>query len=115
MKKHNTFWVLCAVGIILLLPWLAVTFAPGDAGMAICFILFYAVNPAFSIFEGVYAGKDIRQSWSLTVITPALFLIGTWIFFDMGEPAFILYSGVYLLIGVVAMLTSAFARKKALQ
>jgi hypothetical protein len=37
-----------------------------------------------------------------------LFLIGTWIFFDMEETAFILYAAVYLALGIAAM----FIRKK---
>ena len=40
------------------------------------------------------------------------FLIGTWIFFDMGETAFILYAAAYLALGIAAMLISVFIRKK---
>ena len=41
-----------------------------------------------------------------------LFLAGSWLFFEMGEPAFWLYGGCYLLIGTVVMLISAFVMKK---
>jgi len=37
-------------------PWLAVTFV-GSAGMTVCFILFFAINPVFSVICGVAAGK----------------------------------------------------------
>ncbi len=57
-------------------------------------------------------GKDVKHLWSLPVISAVLFLIGTWIFFDMGETAFILYAAVYLVIGIMAMLISMFIRKK---
>lgn len=97
---------------MLAFPWLAVTFVKGDAGMAVCFLLFFAVNPLYSVLIGAFAGKDVKHLWSLPVISAVLFLIGTWIFFDMGETAFILYAAVYLIIGIMAMLISMFIRKK---
>ena len=33
-----------------------------------------------------------------------------WIFFDMGETAFILYAAVYLILGILGMLVSRFIR-----
>lgn len=55
----------------------------------------------------------MKHLWSLPIVSAALFLIGTWIFFDMGEMAFILYAVVYLVLGIVAMLISMIIRKKA--
>ena len=80
--------------------------------MAACFILFFAVNPLFSMVSGVFAGKDIKRLWPLPIITAGLFLMGTWLFFEMGETAFLLYCGCYLMIGIVAMLISAFVNKR---
>ena len=34
---------------MLMFPWLAVAFVKGDAGMAVCFLLFFAVNPLYSV------------------------------------------------------------------
>ncbi len=112
MKKNIILWVAASIAVMLALPWLAVAFVKGDAGMAVCFLLFFAVNPLYSVLIGAFAGKDIRHLWSLPVISAALFLIGAWIFFDMGETAFILYAAVYLVIGIMAMLISMFVRKK---
>ena len=100
------------MAVMLVLPWFAVTFVNGDAGMVVCFLLFFAVNPIYSVIIGVFAGKDIRHLWSLPVISAVLFLIGTWIFFDMGETAFILYMVAYLALGIAVMLISMFIRKK---
>ena len=97
---------------MLLLPWLTVTFVQSDAGMAICFILFFAINPLYSAVCGVWSGKDIKQLWTLPVITAGLFLTGVWVFFDAGEPAFLLYCGCYLIIGIIAMLIRAFIERK---
>ena len=54
----------------------------------------------------------MKHLWSLPVISAVLFLIGTWIFFDMGEMAFVLYAAVYLALGIVTMLISMIIRKK---
>ena len=43
-----------------------------------------------------------------------LYLAGVWLFFEMGEPAFLLYGGCYLVAGVVAMLGSAFVKHRKL-
>lgn len=36
-----------------------------------------------------------------------LFLLGAWIFFEPGEGTFVIYAGVYLVIGMVSMLFSS--------
>ncbi|MBE6765238.1 MAG: hypothetical protein E7546_05095 [Ruminococcaceae bacterium] len=105
------YWTVSATIIMLGLPWLIVTFA-GSSGMAICFILFFAVNPLFSAVCGAFAGKNIKQLWALPIIAAGLFLTGVWLFFELGEPAFLLYCGCYLIIGISSMLASAFINKK---
>ncbi len=112
MKENIILWLAASAVVMLAFPWLAVTFVKGDAGMAVFFLLFFAVNPLYSVLIGAFAGKDIRHLWSLPIISAALFLMGTWIFFDMGETAFILYAAVYLALGIVAMLISTLIRKK---
>lgn len=110
MKKFIV-WTILAILLMIGCPWLAVEFA-GSAGMAVCFILFFAINPVFSAVCGIFAGKNIKQLWILPIIIAVLFLAGTWLFFDMSETAFLLYAGCYLIIGVIAMLISAFVYKK---
>ena len=112
MKKSIILWLTVSAVVMLALPWIAVTFVKSDAGMAVCFLLFFAVNPLYSIVIGAFAGKDIQHIWSLPVISSVLFLFGTWLFFDMRETAFILYASVYLVLGITAMLISMFIRKK---
>ena len=110
MKKMIP-WIIASAVIMLVFPWLAVTFVKSDGGMAVCFILFFALNPIYAIFAGAQAGKDVKRFWALPMITAILFLAGTWLHFDMGEPAFFLYALIYLLLGAAAMLLSAFIRK----
>ncbi len=112
MKKNIILWVAASAVVMLAFPWFAVSFVKGDAGMAVCFLLFFAVNPFYSVLTGAFAGKDVKHLWSFPIVSAMLFLIGTWIFFDMGETAFILYAAVYLALGIAAMLISMLIRKK---
>ena len=98
-------WIIATAVIMLLFPWLTVTFIKVDGGMAVCFILFFAVNP---ICAGAYAGKDIKKLWGLPILTALFFLVGIWLFFGMGEKVFILYALVYLFLGIVVELISMF-------
>jgi hypothetical protein len=105
--KKTVFWLAASAFVMIALPWIAVTLVKGDAGMAACFALFFAVNPVFSILMGAAAGKKIRELWFFPFIPAILFLAGTWIFFARDEPAFLLYAGIYLAMGLVSMLISS--------
>ena len=96
--------------VMLGLPWLAVTFLRGDAGMAACFALFFAVDPLLAASMGVLAG--LRREWGWPVATAAAFVLGAWLVFSMGETAFLLYAGFYLAIGVAAMALTSLIRKR---
>lgn len=100
MKRWLWQWIVIAAAT-LLLPWLAVTFAPGDAGMAACFLLFFGVNPLLALAMGVIAGR--QKAWWQPVAAAGMFLLGAWLNFEMGETAFLLYAGAYLAIGLAAM------------
>ena len=107
MKTKLIGWLIGSAAVMLLLLWAAVAFVPGDAGMAVALLLFFTIDPIYSIVLGGFAGKHIKELWSLPVMAAALFLLGTWIFFDPGEGAFVIYAGVYLVIGMVSMLFSS--------
>lgn len=104
MVKRNAVCALIAALVALLLPWLAVTLVRGDGGMAVCFLLFFAVNPVTAILLGVFSGRNIRGAWFQPLLFAALFLLGTWVFFTMAETAFVRYAVIYLLLGYAAML-----------
>ena len=94
----------------LLVPWVAVAFL-ADAGLAVCLIQFYVLEPAVSAWVGWRAGEDSGRMWCLPLASACFFLLGTWLQFEMGEPAFLLYAGVYLLLGAAAMIISALLTK----
>ena len=107
MKRH----VLPAAAILLitlLLPWLVVTFVPGDTGMAACLLLFFSVNPLLAIGVGIAA-----RQWWWPVIVAGMFLVGAWLLFAPGETAFLLYAGIYLALGWAAMAMKRLIRKSS--
>ena len=110
MRKMLLTTILLSAFIMIGVPWLTVLFA-GTAGMAICFILFYSINPLVAVFTGLFAGKFIRRLWFVPFIPAILFLLGAWIFFTVSEIAFILYAIVYLLLGLAAMAVTALIKK----
>jgi len=104
-------YILAAGALMIGCPWLVVTYA-GSAGMVVCLFLFFGANPLFCGLCGFCAGKDIRRLWYIPLVTALLFLAGAWLFFEMGEPAFVLYGLVYLVIGTLAMLMSGFLKSR---
>lgn len=114
MKKLGK-GLLAAALVMLVLPWLAVTFVRGDAGMAACFVLFFAINPVFSIVLGAFSGRDPKSLWILPPASALLFLAGVWLLFDLGETAFLLYAAAYLILGLAAMLIAAWIQRKKTQ
>ncbi len=105
--EKKLFWPLSAALVMIGLPWLAVTFMKGDAGMAVCFLLFFALDPVFSLLCGAFAGRKISKRWYLPLLPAVFFLAGCWLFFARDEKLFLLYAAVYLGLGVLAMLCSA--------
>ena len=95
--------LMACLGVYLLLPGLAVWFAPGDAGMALCFLLFFAVNPITAAVMGTAAGLRPARRWYFPILGPVVFLFSAWGLFSFAEPAFLWYSGGYLIIGLAAM------------
>jgi len=101
---HPSFiWTAASVVLLVGLPFFMITFVRSDAGMAACFLLFYAIDPVFAIAAGMFAGKDPRRLWFLPILTPILFLAGTWLCFEPLDPAFTTYALMYLLLGGTTM------------
>ena len=78
MKNNFILWVIISLIVMLALPWLAVSFVKDDAGMAVCFILFFAINPIYSVILGVFAGKKYKKvmgnACHFSSIIPAWFM-----------------------------------------
>lgn len=100
-------WLAGSAAVMLLLPWAAVTFVNSNAGMAVTLLLFFVIDPIYAVVSGVFAGRNIKSLRSVPFIVAILFLLGAWIFFDIGKGAFVIYAGVYLVIGIVSMFISS--------
>lgn len=95
-----------------ILPFMVAKLASECAGMAMCMILFLVINPIYSIILGIAAGRCIRALWNLPFISAVAFLAGTWLFFDIREPWFIVYAAVYLSLDTAAMLITYYIKRK---
>ena len=104
MGKKLLLGIMSCVVVLFFLPLASVLFVSEDAGMIICLILFYVVNPLFSIGNGIFSGRSARELWSLPGLTAIIFLLSTGLLFEKDEMAFLLYAGIYLGIGYVTML-----------
>lgn len=103
MLKKNLSMLGTLLGIFLLLPFLAVHFAPEGTGMSICFLLFWAVDPVTCISTGWFSGRRPKLRWYFIPLPALLFLTGAWIFFEV-DTAFLLYTLAYLLLTILATL-----------
>lgn len=99
-----------AIVIMLVLPFIVVKTVPADAGMAVCFLLFFAANPVVTCVVGIFSGKNIKKNWYLVFVLPIIFLLSSMIIFAI-DPAFLMYATVYLILGVVAMTVTAIIKK----
>lgn len=109
--KRNVAWVVLSAVFLFIPPFLTARFA-GTSGMALCFVMFYAVNPIFFAAEGIACGKNIKKHWFLPLVSALIYLFSMWLMFDAGETDFILYAGIYLSIGTVMMLIASLGRRK---
>lgn len=107
MKIKFFGWLIGSAAVMLLLPWAAVTFVKSNSGMAVTLLLFFVIDPIYVLIAGAFAGRNIKGLWSVPVIVAIQFLLGTWIFFDMGKGAFVIYAGIYLVIGIASMFLSS--------
>ena len=104
--KKSIKWVILSFIVLFILPFLAAKFA-GSSGMALCYIMFFAVNPIFFIAEGIAAGNCIKKYWFMPLDSALIYILSMWIVFDMGESAFLLYAGTYFAIGTIVMLITS--------
>lgn len=83
--------------------------------MAVCFLLFFAVNPITAVIVGMFSGRNIKASWFQPILLAVLFLLGTWMFFDIGELAFVFYAVGYFVISMVSMFLSSWLSARGQQ
>lgn len=105
-------WIGITLAVMFILPFAVAKLASECLGMALCMMLFFVIDPSYSIILGIVAGRNIKALWNLPLISAVAFLAGTWLFFDIHEPWFIVYATTYLCIGVIAMLITNYIKRK---
>lgn len=99
--------------LVLFLPlFLAVQFASASAGMAVCLLLFYVVNPVFSVVLGIYSGLNIKKLCYMPSFFSFLYILSVYIVLDTKDSAFLFYAGAYFLFGTTAMLFTFLIKHK---
>lgn len=108
-NKKYVYWLCVTAVIMVVLPFAVARLASECSGMALCMMLFFIINPVYSVILGLNCGKNIRRMWSLPLISSITFLAGTWLFFDIREVWFLVYAAIYLLLGWIAMFIRKYA------
>ena len=108
MKKLLVFSLISAL-LMIGAPPIALVFDGLDA-IGMIFILFFAINPIYSLIIGIFTGKSLKKLWPLPIISASLFLIGVFVALKSFDPAFLLYGAIYLLIGVFSALATAYLK-----
>ena len=67
-------WGATSVVLVCVLPWLTLLLDFGT-GMVMFVLFFFAVDPTYSVFLGIFAGKDLRHRWILPFLAPTLLLL----------------------------------------
>lgn len=107
-NKRLIKWIGITLAVMFILPFAVAKLASECAGMALCMMLFFVINPIYSIIIGSVAGRNIKKLWNLPLISSVAFLAGAWLFFDIHELWFIVYAAIYLVIGYIGMAISQY-------
>lgn len=113
VKKKSCIAIVTMLVVMLILPLIAVRIVSSDAGMALCFILFFAVNPLVVISLSVMAGTELRKLWWVPLLAAVVFpLFFGIVVMELVTDLFI-YSALYLAVGLLAMIGMHFGIKVA--
>lgn len=99
-----------SIGLMLVLPFVIVKTVPADAGMAACFMLFFAINPVASCLCGIFLGKNIKKNWYCVLVLPIIFFLSSLIIFSF-DMAFTIYAIAYLVLSSVCMIITGIVKK----
>ena len=113
VKKKSCIAIVTMLIVMFILPLIAVRIVSSDAGMALCFILFFAVNPLMVIALSVMAGTELRKLWWIPLLAAVLFPVFFGIVVKELLIDLFIYSALYLAVGLLAMIGTHFGIKVA--
>ena len=114
MKKKEWLWILLSILVMIGLPYFVLRFVPSDSAMMATILLFFAVDPLFSIFTGILAAERKGWIWLLPLLNVLFYCGGVWFWFEFDEPDFLIYASLYLILGYGSLLINYYIvhRKK---
>ena len=104
MKKKEWRWIIYSIVVMILFPYCILRFVPSDAAMIATILLFFLVDPLFSIMTGIAAGYRKGLNWLLPLLNVIFYCGGVWFWFDYNEPDFLTYATLYLILGYASLL-----------
>lgn len=111
VKKKICIAIVTMLVVMFILPLIAVHIVSSDAGMALCFILFFAVNPLMVIALSIMAGTELRKLWWIPLLAAVLFPVFFGIVVKELLIDLFIYSALYLAVGLLAMIGTHFGIK----
>ncbi len=112
-KRKIIISLLSIVVIMFLLPLLCSTVMNSRSASGLVFLMLFCINPVFLIDIGITAGTELKKLWFLPVLTAFLFPFLFWLAIWDIETDILIYSAIYLVVGLLAMfITSVISKKK---
>lgn len=71
MESRNVIitWIAVTVAVMFAFSFAVARLASECSGMALCMIMFFIVNPIYSVILGFRCGRNIRQMWNLPLVS----------------------------------------------
>lgn len=97
--------------VMLVFPLLVINFAEARDALGWVIILFLGVNPITSIILGILAGTDIRKLWWIPLVVAIAFPLLYWLVLKTVILELFVYSGMYLVVGIIVMFITKLIKK----
>lgn len=98
--------------IMLILPYIILTFLESYVALGCILILFFGINPIVAIMLGILAGTEIRELWCIPLAIAVVFPMLYWIVIQGIVWDLYVYSVGYLVLGSISMIITALVLKK---
>ena len=98
--------IISIIIVMLLFPLCAIMFVSPDASLIAILLMFYIINPMFSIVIGIVSGLEIKRMWWSSLLLPASFIASGYLILKTGHDCLI-YSLVYFILHFISMLITS--------
>ena len=99
--------------ILLLLPFIVIKTSKEVEFMGIMIILFFIINPIAAAIINSMIGTDVKKMWWLPLLFSIMFLLSYWLILEEIILDLTFYAVIYMIIGIISMITSCILKKKS--